>query len=181
VNKKGHVLNGVLLGIGLGYVLEPAGDVETLVTVAEVTLPVTLGALLPDVDTAFGKHRKTFHNIPTLLAFVLFPLYFANLYWVWVGVLTHYALDMLGSKRGIALFYPFWTREFGSPTGVTTSSKYADLVTLVVTAFEVGVAYLLVQVAPGVVESITRALPNTGPVGNTTTAVGALLALPLPV
>ena len=59
MNKQGHVLNAVLLGIGLGYVLEPAGDFETFRTVAEVSVPVVLGALFPDVDTAFGKHRKT--------------------------------------------------------------------------------------------------------------------------
>jgi hypothetical protein len=180
VNKKGHVLNAVLLGIGLGYVLEPAGDLQTFVTVAAVTIPVTLGALLPDVDTAFGKHRKTFHNLPTLAVFLAFPLYFGNLQWVWVGVLTHYVLDVLGSKRGIALFYPFSPREFGSPTGVTTSSKYADVVTLVVTAFELGVAAVLVHVVPGLVQRFLRALP--GDVGNAAAELAAtLLAVPFPV
>ncbi len=179
MNKKGHVLNAVLLGIGLGYILEPAGDVQTFITVAKVTVPVTLGALLPDVDTAFGKHRKTFHNIPTLAVFLAFPLYFANLHWVWVGVLTHYVLDVLGSKRGIALFYPFWAKEFGSPTGVTTSSTYADVVTLVVTAFELAVATVLVHVVPGLIESIVAAIPNA--VGNgVINTVGTLVALPLP-
>ena len=179
MNKKGHVLNAVLLGIGLGYVLEPAGDVETFLTVAKVTVPVTLGALLPDVDTAFGKHRKTFHNIPTLAVFLAFPLYFGNLHWVWVGVLTHYVLDVLGSRRGIALFYPFWAKEFGSPTGVTTSSKYADAVTLVVTAFELAVAAFLVHVVPGLVRQFLRALP--GEVGNAATEFAATaVTLPLP-
>jgi hypothetical protein len=179
VNKEGHVLNAVLLGIGLSYVLEPTGDVETFVTVAKVTIPVTLGALLPDVDTAFGKHRKTFHNLLTLGVFLAFPLYFDNLHWVWVGVLTHFVLDVLGSRRGIALFYPFWDAEFGSPTGVTTSSKYANVVTLVVTAFELAVAAVLVHVVPELVQRVLRSLP--GNVGNEATEFAATaVTLPLP-
>lgn len=161
MNKQGHVLNAVLLGVGLGYVLEPAGDLETFRTVAAVSVPVVLGALFPDVDTAFGKHRKTFHNLLTLGVFVAFPLYFDNLRFVWLGILTHYVLDVLGSKRGIALFYPLSPHEFGSPTGVTTSSKYANAVTLLVTAFELLVAVFLVHVAPGLLEGVVRALPYT--------------------
>ncbi|MFB6191835.1 MAG: metal-dependent hydrolase [Haloarculaceae archaeon] len=159
MNKEGHVLNAVLLGIGLGYVLHPAGDLTTLRTVVAVTVPVTLGALFPDVDTAFGSHRKTLHNLPVLAVFVAFPLYFGNLAHVWIGVLTHYVLDVFGSKRGIALFYPVWDREFGSPTGVTTSSAYANAVTLVVTGLELGAAVLLVHVVPGAVESAVAGLP----------------------
>ena len=48
MNKEGHVLNAVLLGVGLGFVLEPSGTVDTLLTVVAVTVPVTLGALFPD-------------------------------------------------------------------------------------------------------------------------------------
>ena len=147
MNKEGHVLNAVLLGIGLGYVLEPAGDLTTFRTVVELTVPVTLGALFPDVDTAFGKHRKTLHNLPVLAVFVAFPAVFGNLQYVWVGVLTHYVLDIVGSKRGIALFYPL-EREYGFPTGVTTSSKYANAVTLVVTGAELATAAVIVLYAP---------------------------------
>jgi membrane-bound metal-dependent hydrolase YbcI (DUF457 family) len=159
MNKEGHVLNAVLLGIGLGYVLEPAGDVETLWTIAQVLVPITLGALFPDVDTAFGKHRKTLHNLPVLALFLAYPLYLGNLQFVWIGVLTHYVLDVLGSKRGIALFYPLSSTEYGSPTGVTTSSKYANLVTIVVTVFELAVAAFLIHVAPGAVDAVVSALP----------------------
>ncbi|WP_435195748.1 metal-dependent hydrolase [Natronomonas sp. EA1] len=159
MNKKGHVLNGLLLGIGLGYVLKPAGDLDTLYTVAAVTVPVVLGALFPDVDTAFGKHRKTLHNLPVLAVFLAFPVYFGNLDWVWLGVLTHYVLDIVGSRRGIALFYPLWTKEFGFPTGVTTSSKYADAVTLVITGLELAAAAVLVHVVPGLLQDVLAALP----------------------
>jgi membrane-bound metal-dependent hydrolase YbcI (DUF457 family) len=145
MNKKGHVLNAALLSIGLGYVLEPAGDETTFLRMLEVGVPVILGALFPDVDTAFGKHRKTLHNIPILLGFLAYPLVFdGNLQYVWLGVLTHYVLDALGSKRGIALFYPFWKAEFGSPTGVTTSSDRATLVTIIVTAVEIGAIAVVV-------------------------------------
>lgn len=159
MNKEGHVLNGLLLGIGLGYILIPAGDLQTLYTIVQVTLPVTLGALFPDVDTAFGKHRKTLHNLPVLALFVAFPIYFSNLQYVWIGVLTHYVLDVFGSTRGVALFYPLWDEEFGSPTGVTTSSKYATAITLVITALELGVAVVLVHVIPGTIEGLVSALP----------------------
>ncbi|PSP93805.1 hypothetical protein BRC91_09460 [Halobacteriales archaeon QS_4_62_28] len=148
MNKRGHVLNAALLSIGLGYVLEPSGDVVTFVTIAEVSVPIILGALFPDVDTAFGRHRKTLHNLPVLAIIAAYPLYFANLQWVWLGVVTHYALDYFGSRRGIALFYPLWDEEFGSPSGVTTSSDRAGLVTVVITVFEVAVAVVLLYVFP---------------------------------
>jgi membrane-bound metal-dependent hydrolase YbcI (DUF457 family) len=147
VNKKGHVMNAVLLGVGLGVVLtvepttEPTADlvVETLSRVVELSVPVTLGALFPDVDTAFGKHRKTLHNLPVLGVFLAFPLVFGNLQFVWVGIATHYVLDVVGSRRGIALFYPLSRTEYGFPAGVTTSSRFADSVTLVITGVELGV------------------------------------------
>ncbi|QLG48270.1 metal-dependent hydrolase [Natrinema halophilum] len=144
MNKKGHVLNAVLLSIGLGYLLEPAGDVATFQTIVMIGVPVTLGALFPDVDTAFGSHRKTLHNLPILVGFVAFPYVFGNLEYVWIGVLTHYVLDVAGSKRGIALFYPVWKKEFGLPIGVTVSSKRADLMMMFVTAAELIIAGILV-------------------------------------
>jgi len=145
VNKRGHVLNAVLLSVGLGYVLHPVGDVETFRTILEVGVPVTLGALFPDVDTEFGRHRKALHNLPVLVGFVAFPYYFGNLQFVWLGVLTHYVLDVVGSKRGIALFYPVWSEEFGLPVGVSVSSKHADVVTVAVTALELAAAWLIVN------------------------------------
>jgi len=162
MNKQGHVINGLLLGIGVGFLLEPAGDIGTLRSVAAVTVPVSLGALFPDVDTAFGTHRKTLHNLATLAVFVAFPLVFDNLHWVWLGVLTHYVLDVVGSTRGIALFYPI-PSEYGFPTGVTTDSRYANAVTLVITALELAAAAVLIHVAPGLVTdalgAVEAALP----------------------
>ena len=144
MNKKGHVLNAILLSLGLGYILEPAGDIETFRTIIAVSVPVTLGALFPDVDTAFGKHRKTLHNLPVLIGFVAFPYVFGNLEYVWIGVLTHYVLDVAGSKRGIALFYPLWKEEFGLPIGVAVSSKHADGMTVAVTVLELVLVAVLV-------------------------------------
>ncbi len=152
MNKEGHVLNAALLGIGLGFILEPSGTTETLRTVVAVTIPVTLGALFPDVDTAFGKHRKTLHNLPVLGLFVAFPLVFENLSYVWIGILTHYVLDYLGSRRGIALFYPLSGQEYGFPSGVTTSSRFANVVTVVVTAVELAAAAAVVHVLPTYVD-----------------------------
>ena len=144
MNKKGHVLNAVLLSIGLGYVFNPAGDVPTFRMIAEVSVPVVLGALFPDVDTAFGKHRKTFHNLPVLAVIYAYPVYFGNLHYVWIGVATHYVLDLLGSKRGLALFYPF-EKEFSLPVGVTVSSRWATVVTVIVTGLELAVVAAVVH------------------------------------
>ncbi|WP_248897399.1 metal-dependent hydrolase [Haloplanus halobius] len=143
MNKKGHVLNAALLSVGLGVVLVApttltvSTALATAETVAELSVPVVLGALFPDVDTAFGKHRKTLHNLFVLALFVGFPFVFDNLQFVWIGIATHYVLDVVGSRRGIALFYPFTSQEWGLPSGVTTSSKYADMVTVIVTGIEI--------------------------------------------
>jgi membrane-bound metal-dependent hydrolase YbcI (DUF457 family) len=152
MNKEGHVLNATLLGIGLGFVLEPSGTAATLRAIVGVTIPVTLGALFPDVDTAFGKHRKTLHNLPILALFVAFPVLFDNLSYVWIGIATHYVLDYLGSRRGIALFYPLSRQEYGFPSGVTTSSRFANVVTIFVTVFELAVAVAIVHVLPAYVD-----------------------------
>ncbi|EMA62466.1 metal-dependent hydrolase [Halorubrum lipolyticum] len=143
MNKRGHVLNALLLALGLGFVIEPGLDMATARTTAQITVPIVLGALFPDVDTAFGRHRKTLHSLPVLGIFLAYPIVFGNLQYVWIGVLTHYVLDVVGSRRGIALFHPLSDTEYGMPTGVTTSSKYADLVTVVVTAVELAVFWAI--------------------------------------
>lgn len=153
MNKKGHVLNAVLLSLGLGYLIEPTGSLETFRTIIEIGVPVTLGALVPDIDTEFGKHRKTLHNLPLLVGFVVFPESFGNLEYVWIGVLTHYVLDIAGSKRGIALFYPLWKKEFGLPMGVAVSSKRADLMMVFVTVGELILAGAIIYQLPQWLES----------------------------
>jgi len=139
MNKRGHVLNAVLLSIGLGVVLQPTWDLLTVDMIVQLSVPVTLGALMPDVDTAFGKHRKTFHNLPMLAIFIAWPIYFGNLQYVWIGVATHYILDVVGSKRGIALWYPLSSQEYNLPVGVPVSSSRSDLVTVLVTGAEIAV------------------------------------------
>lgn len=104
--------------------------------------------MVPDIDTAFGKHRKTLHNLPLLVGFAVFPAFFGNLEWVWLGVLTHYVLDIAGSKRGIALFYPLWRKEFGLPVGVAVSSKRADLMMVIVTVAELAIAAIILYQGP---------------------------------
>ena len=148
MNKRGHVLNAVFLSIGLGYLLEPAGNVETFETILAIAVPVTLGALFPDVDTDFGRHRKTLHNLPVLAAFVAFPYFFGNLEYVWIGILTHYVLDVAGSRRGIALFYPILSKEYNLPFGVPVSSSKADLVTGLVTVGELLIAAAIIYRVP---------------------------------
>ncbi|EMA62272.1 membrane-bound metal-dependent hydrolase, partial [Halorubrum distributum JCM 13561] len=36
MNKRGHVLNGLLLALGLGFIVEPGLDMATATTVAEI-------------------------------------------------------------------------------------------------------------------------------------------------
>lgn len=161
MNKRGHVLNAILLAIGVGFVLEPAADLETARTIIEISVPIVLGALFPDVDTAFGRHRKTLHNLPVLAVVFAYPFVFGNLQYVWIGVLSHYVLDVIGSKRGIALFYPL-EREFGLPAGVTTSSDYADLVTVIITGVELAVFWGLNTALSGVEFDVLRFVRGLG-------------------
>lgn len=157
VNKRGHVLNAVLLSIGVGAVLQPTWDVATAKTILELSVPVTLGALLPDVDTAFGKHRKTLHNLLLLAVVGAWPIYFGNLQFVWIGIATHYILDVVGSTRGIALFYPLSPKEYNLPVGIPVSSSRSDLVTVLVTVAEVGAfAGVLYYVLPEVTAYATE-------------------------
>ena len=157
MNKRGHVLNAVLLSIGLGYVLEPSATIETARMMVELLLPVTLGALFPDVDTAFGKHRKTLHNLLVLGIFAAWPIYMGNLNYVWIGITTHYILDVVGSTRGIALFYPLSSTEYNLPVGIPVSSSKSDLVTVLVTIAEVGAfAGVLFYVVPEVTTYIAE-------------------------
>ena len=159
MNKRGHVLNAILLSIGIGILVEPNFDLSTARSIAEVFVPVVLGALFPDVDTAFGKHRKTLHNLPLLGVVLAYPLVFSNLQFVWIGVLTHYVLDVFGSTRGIALFYPLWDEEFNVPLGVPVSSKYSGVMMLAVTAFEITIAaYILYLLPPEALQVASEAI-----------------------
>jgi membrane-bound metal-dependent hydrolase YbcI (DUF457 family) len=147
MNRRDHVLNALALGVGLGYLAQPGWDAGTARAVVEIAVPVVLGALFPDVDTAFGTHRKTLHNLPVLGLFLAYPLHFGNLRYVWIGVATHYVLDLLGTKRGLALLYPY-EREFSLPVGVGVDSRLAGVVTLAVTAVELAAAAVVFADAP---------------------------------
>lgn len=150
MNKKEHTVNGILVGIGVGAVLSPTWDEAMLLSVVEVALPVMLGALVPDIDTEFGRHRKTLHNVFVLGTFAVFPFVYGNLSYVWIGVLTHFVLDCLGSKRGIAFFYPFSTDEWNPKIGVPVESKFAGVVTVLVTVFEIAAVAALLLADTGV-------------------------------
>lgn len=141
MHKREHILNAVVLSVGMALLLAHTRGAESIVTVefartvVAFGVPVTLGALFPDVDTAFGTHRKTLHNLPVLAGFVAFPLLFGNLHYVWIGVASHYVIDLVGSRRGMALLYP-WSREFSLPGGVNGDSGVAAAATLLLTLIE---------------------------------------------
>lgn len=113
-----------------------------------VTVPITMGALFPDIDTEFGTHRQTFHNLATLVIFIVFPVYFDNLYFVWIGVLTHYILDLLGTEGGMRFFYPARI-SITAPFGVNVDSPQATGVTLAVTAVEIVAIGILIRLGFG--------------------------------
>lgn len=138
-------MNAVLLSIGLSAILHPTVDPALFVTMVELGVPIMAGALLPDVDTSFGIHRRTLHNLPTLGIVLAFPLVFGNLHFVWIGVLTHYVLDLLGNVKGMALFYP-WPEFYDIPVGVPVDSRWADVVTILVTAIELSLIAVVVHV-----------------------------------
>lgn len=161
MNKKDHILNGILLAVGLGIVLHPSGDFQAIVTIVEVFVPVVLGTMLPDIDTEFGKHRKTLHNVFVIAALYGYVVYFGNLEWVWVGALSHFLLDMVGSKRGLALFYPLWGTEFAFPFGVKTSSRMATIATVIITVLELVALAAVLYWVPSVI-------PNTLDIANAT-------------
>ena len=149
MRERGHVVNAVGLGVGIGVLLEPALTMDTVVAVLTVGVPVLLGALFPDIDTSFGKHRQTFHNLAVLAGFAAFPVVFGNLAYVWLGVLTHYVLDLLGNVKGMALLYPHET-FYDVPVGVNVDSRWADVVTLLVTGVELAMAAAILEWGPTV-------------------------------
>lgn len=156
MRERGHVINAVLLGVGIGVMVEPSLSMATVTAVLGIGVPVLLGALLPDVDTSFGTHRATFHNLLVLGAVAAFPVVFGNLAYVWLGVLTHYVLDLLGNVRGMALFWPH-RGFYDVPVGVNIDSRWADVVTLTVTGVELAIAAALIQAGrAGVLENPTR-------------------------
>jgi membrane-bound metal-dependent hydrolase YbcI (DUF457 family) len=167
MNKREHVINGVLVGVGIGIIFAAAGspttslaDLSTLRTIVAVTVPVVLGAMGPDIDAVIGSHRKTLHNLLVLAGFIAFPAVFGNLRFVWIGVLTHYLLDLLGSKRGIALFYPI-PNEHNPFIGVSVGSRYAGLVTVLISCLEIVVGYAIVNTAIRAGISLTHCSDDT--------------------
>lgn len=124
MNKRGHVLNAIVLSVGLACLAHPSLDAATVRAAIAIGVPVTLGALIPDVDTAFGTHRKTLHNLPVLILFFVYPHYFGNLQFVWIGVATHYVLDLFdrnaGSRCSTRSIAPSSTSRSASRRGVAT-------------------------------------------------------------
>lgn len=148
MNERGHVMNALLVSIGLGFILEGTVSIGTLETIVKIGPPIVLGALFPDIDTSFGTHRKTFHNVWVLGLALAFPFVFNNLHYVWIGITTHYVLDLLGNVKGMGLFYPL-PGYFDIPIGVSIDSKWSDAVTLSVTAFELVVLWGIVVFGHG--------------------------------
>lgn len=144
MNKRGHVLNAVFLAVGFGIMVpipDAGSPVEAMFIIG---VPLLLGALLPDIDTAFGTHRRTLHNLGVLIGFYLWPIVYGNLRYVWIGVLAHYVLDLVAGARGMALLYP-WSREFDLPYTIPYSGWFTDISVLLITAGELVLIYAILE------------------------------------
>lgn len=166
MNRGPHILNAIAVGIGVSMAVEPsvyhalwgalvsgtslgAPAWAAMTATVAVAIPVLLGAMVPDIDATVGQHRKTLHNGFILLGFLWFPFAFENLQYVWIGVMAHLLLDMVGSDRGIALAYPLLEREVRSPLRWPAQGPMALVVTGVVTLVELWVlAVIHLRVMP---------------------------------
>ena len=166
MNRGPHVLNAIVLGVGMSIVVDAAVFEElvaasltgasigppmwaAMTAAVAVTVPVVLGAMVPDIDATVGQHRKSLHNAFVLLGFVWFPAAYGNLQYVWIGVAAHLLLDLLGTDRGIALAYPFIEREIRSPLRWPARGGMALVATGVITLIELWVlAVIHLQVVP---------------------------------
>lgn len=92
------------------------------------------------------------------------PFLFGNLHYGWIGVLTHYTLDILGNRYGMGVVYSL-PGFYDIPVGISVDSNWADAVTLLVTAAELGVlvltktglgAHLASPELAGIVQGIVR-------------------------
>lgn len=163
MNKRGHVENAGLLALTVALLMADFDLARMPVALAEFGIPIIIGALFPDIDVTFGKHRATFHNLLVLGGFVAFPIVFENLYFVWIGVLTHYVLDLLGNVQGMALLYPY-PAFYDIPVGVPVNSRWTDIVTVLVTGFEVVILYVYIEVV-GAPLRITSIMGGVGLIG----------------
>jgi Predicted membrane-bound metal-dependent hydrolase (DUF457). len=166
MNRGPHVLNAIALGVAVSIAVDTSAYEQLLAAIVTgasigppmwtavtaavaVTVPVVLGAMVPDIDATVGQHRKTLHNGFVLLGFVWFPIAYGNLQYVWIGVAAHLLLDLFGTDRGIALAYPFVEREVRSPLRWPARGGMALVATGVITLIELWVlAVIHLQVAP---------------------------------
>lgn len=115
MNKRLHVLNGLVVATGLTLLRAPLDPYALAHSFGYLSVPIVLGTLLPDIDTEYGTHRKHGHNVFVLAGAIAYPLVFGNLYALWIGVAAHLHADLFMSDRGCALAYPLTRREWGVP------------------------------------------------------------------
>ena len=136
MNKTEHVVNGALV----------AGAFAVLTDPIQLPIAIVLGgttALFPDLDTNFGTHRKTGHNFFVLGLIVALTVIDPIMIYGAIGVASHFVIDLL-SRRGMALFYPFSSREYPMHGGVTVDDDRAQFLVGVMTLFEIGIVVLVV-------------------------------------
>lgn len=147
MNKRQHLLNGLVVAIGLTIIRVGAFEPVPLVHLfGYLLVPILLGTLLPDIDTEYGKHRKSGHNLFVLGGMMLYPFVFGNLYALWIGVAVHLTADMALSDRGCALLYPFSTREWSLPGTAPRTSTIRTISFSFLCVAQLAALYTLVMV-----------------------------------
>ncbi|MFC6755888.1 MULTISPECIES: metal-dependent hydrolase [Haloarcula] len=130
MNPIDHVINGALVAGAIAFLISPLNLL--------VAVPLGIaGALFPDLDTHVGTHRKTFHNGFLLLFFCIGAVVYPLFVYFPIGVASHYLLDALCSRRGIAFFYPVSKSEYQSKGGVTVDDDRARMVTVAMSGSEI--------------------------------------------
>lgn len=119
MNKKQHLYGAFISVIAFVAVSAYYGGINAVVDawwhIAMWLFIVPLIALLPDIDTEFGKHRALFHNIFVFIIFtIILFMVKGNMFILpmWIGYLSHVFLDMT-TKRGIMIFYPITSKPIG--------------------------------------------------------------------
>lgn len=136
MNKDHHRLNGLLVGGAIALHLNPSH------LLAGIGLGL-IGALLPDFDAKQKgffdelKKRKSLHNLAVCGALLLGGLASPFVLYLAIGVVSHVSLDMFCSRRGVALFYPLSSNEFGTNGGITVNDERAILMTLGMSIFQI--------------------------------------------
>ncbi len=122
MNRRDHTLCALLLGVTI--------SICTLSVVPLVL--VYVGSNLPDLDAVVFKHRKTLHNVFSVVIITCVFYSASHGFWfVGVGMLLHIVLDMC-SKSNVFFFYPLSNKGMGV-RGPRNGTLWSTMLSLIIT------------------------------------------------